>query len=113
MICFFKISIISGTARIYDISELKEIDVSEPCDPSPAPVIAVCLGHEAGITKICWAPNGYRIFTASQDNTVKVWSTDSGECLQTLEGIYFLITHCNFFWIQRFKFNTSFRNLNE
>ena len=41
-------------------------------------------GHHSGIRAI--AVHGGRVFTGSYDNTIKVWSLDSGLCEATLEG---------------------------
>ena len=33
-----------------------------------------------------FSPNGYKIITASSDRTCRLWSVETGECLQVLEG---------------------------
>jgi dynein assembly factor with WDR repeat domains 1 len=43
-------------------------------------------GHEAEISKICFNPQGTKILTASSDKTCKIWSAETGEEIQTLEG---------------------------
>lgn len=43
-------------------------------------------GHTAGLSDITWAPDGARIATSSEDGTVRVWDTTSGEVLLTLSG---------------------------
>jgi WD40 repeat protein/predicted phosphodiesterase len=43
-------------------------------------------GHEGVITRIAWSPDGQTLASGSYDNTVRLWSTDTGELLQTIEG---------------------------
>ena len=46
----------------------------------------VCKGHESSVRSVAWSPDGARIVSGSNDNTAKVWSTETGECLSTLTG---------------------------
>ncbi len=43
-------------------------------------------GHQAGVSNASFSPDGSRIVTASDDNTARVWDSQSGELIQTLEG---------------------------
>ncbi|WP_336470201.1 NACHT domain-containing protein [Haliscomenobacter hydrossis] len=43
-------------------------------------------GHSAEVSSICYSPDGKKILSGSFDKTVKEWSVESGECLQTLHG---------------------------
>ena len=38
------------------------------------------------MTSVSFSPDGTKVASGSQDNTVKLWDVTSGECLQTLEG---------------------------
>ena len=38
------------------------------------------------VTSVSWSPDGTKIVSASTDRTIRVWSIDTGECLQTLKG---------------------------
>ncbi len=35
-------------------------------------------GHSAGVNTIVWSPNGKRIASGSNDNTVQVWDATTG-----------------------------------
>jgi WD40 repeat protein len=43
-------------------------------------------GHSDAMTDVLFSGDGRRVFTASDDRTVKVWDTDSGKELLTLRG---------------------------
>ena len=48
--------------------------------------VRVLRGHEGPITWIIADTNGARLISASQDETVRVWDTETGEQLHILEG---------------------------
>jgi WD40 repeat protein len=43
-------------------------------------------GHRGRIFRLVYSPDGRRLASASEDRTVKVWDTSTGELLRTLEG---------------------------
>ena len=43
-------------------------------------------GHQSPVINASFSPDGSRIVTASDDNTARVWDSQSGELIQTLEG---------------------------
>jgi WD40 repeat protein len=43
-------------------------------------------GHESGVWSVAWRPDGQRLATASSDNTVKVWESQTGRELLTIKG---------------------------
>jgi len=43
-------------------------------------------GHEDTLTRIAWSPHGRIIASASVDNTVRLWDTETGQLLGTLTG---------------------------
>ena len=51
-----------------------------------SPTIHQLIGHTSGVTSAAFSPGGENIVSASWDNTVRVWSAETGELLQTLEG---------------------------
>jgi WD40 repeat protein len=48
--------------------------------------IRTLIGHTALVFYAAWHPDGRRLATASDDQTLKVWNTHTGECLITLQG---------------------------
>lgn len=48
--------------------------------------------HSDIIRSVCYSPDGKKILSGAGDGTVKEWSVETGECLQTLEGHSFCIT---------------------
>ena len=42
--------------------------------------------HADGVTSVAFSADGSKVVSGSQDKTVKIWSVDSGEVLQTLSG---------------------------
>ncbi|MBE2206781.1 MAG: caspase family protein [Saprospiraceae bacterium] len=49
-------------------------------------------GHRAEVWSVCYSPDGKKIVSGSSDKTMKEWSVDSGECLQTFTGHSGIIT---------------------
>ena len=43
-------------------------------------------GHSDYVRSVSFSPDGASIVSGSRDNTVKVWSVESGECVTTFEG---------------------------
>ena len=46
----------------------------------------VLSGHAGSVHALVLSPDGQRLYTGSQDRTVRVWSTADGALLQTLQG---------------------------
>lgn len=44
------------------------------------------VGHSEAVTSCAWSPDGSRIFSGSNDKTLKVWDVVSCDCLHTLLG---------------------------
>jgi WD40 repeat protein len=40
-------------------------------------------GHTTSVTACAWSPDGTRIVSGSDDNSLKVWDAATGECLST------------------------------
>ena len=43
-------------------------------------------GHAGQVTSVAFSADGSKVVSGSGDNTIKIWSTDNGEVLQTLPG---------------------------
>ena len=43
-------------------------------------------GHLLQVLSVAYSPDGTRIISGSEDNTIKIWDANTGECLKTLEG---------------------------
>jgi WD40 repeat protein len=50
--------------------------------------VTVLQGHTQDVKSLLWHPNGTTLFTASYDDTIKVWKEDGDDfyCSQTLKG---------------------------
>lgn len=49
-------------------------------------LIDTLTGHSDSINAVSISPNGKIIVSGSEDNTIKLWDLNTGECLATLEG---------------------------
>ena len=43
-------------------------------------------GHVDGVWSVAFSADGSKVVSGSDDKTVKIWSADNGEVLQTLSG---------------------------
>ena len=43
-------------------------------------------GHADEVSSVAFSADGSKVVSGSDDNTVKIWSADNGEVLQTLSG---------------------------
>ncbi|WP_193854138.1 AAA-like domain-containing protein [cf. Phormidesmis sp. LEGE 11477] len=53
-------------------------------------------GHQSLVRNASFSPDGSRIVTASDDNTARVWDSQSGELIQALEGHQSSVTNASF-----------------
>ena len=42
--------------------------------------------HKGHVLSIAFSPDGQTIASSSEDTTIKIWSLENGECINTLEG---------------------------
>ena len=43
-------------------------------------------GHYDRVSSVAFSADGSKVVSGSADNTVKIWSADNGEVIQTLSG---------------------------
>ena len=55
------------------------VNTTEPC-------LHILQGHTSRVNSAAFNPDGKRIVSASNDNTIRIWDAMTGECLQILEG---------------------------
>jgi WD40 repeat protein len=41
-----------------------------------------------------WSPNGSKVVSCSDDNTLRVWDVSRGECIAILTGHNDAVSHC-------------------
>lgn len=66
--------------------QLWTLDVHEVSLKENRRCIRTLVGHTGLAFYAAWHPDGRWLATASHDQTVKVWDTQTGECLVTLQG---------------------------
>jgi GTPase SAR1 family protein len=53
--------------------------------PPGVKLVRTLRGHAGWIGRIAWSPDGRMLASPSQDKTIRLWDTETGECLRTLE----------------------------
>ena len=54
--------------------------------PPGVKLVRTLRGHTDFIGRIAWSPDGRMLASPSDDNTIRLWDAETGECLRTLEG---------------------------
>ena len=67
--------------------DLLDPQLSSAAQRLPAHLHAhLALGHDGPVASVAWSADGQRLASGGLDNTVKVWDTQSGACVLSLEG---------------------------
>ena len=51
-------------------------------------------GHGHLVYSVCFSPDGRRLASGSNDETVRLWDVETGACVRTLEGHGFVFSVC-------------------
>ena len=43
-------------------------------------------GHSDRVTSVCISPDGLKIVSGSKDNSIKIWNSETGDVIHTLQG---------------------------
>ena len=54
--------------------------------PSLLLLIHVLTSHNFRVRSVAWSPDGKQIASGSDDDTIKIWDSQSGDCQSTLTG---------------------------
>ena len=54
--------------------------------PPGVKLVRTLRGHKGTIGRIAWSPGGRMLASPSEDETIRLWDAETGECLRTLEG---------------------------
>ncbi len=90
-ICFVFISF----ALCPDLKTLGD-EAREPATRTLRPEIAVQMGHSATVTALAVSPDGKTIATGSEDNTVKLWESTTGELRRSLRHLQGTVASVDF-----------------
>ncbi len=80
---------VTGLTRMKDGSTEQERRADDEVRKNLPPgvkLVRTLRGHTDAIGRIAWSPDGSMLATPSQDHTIRLWDTETGECLRTLEG---------------------------
>ena len=71
-----------STAKLW----LVPSELFEPGDAVPGTLVSILSGHTGWVRDLAFNRDGTRVATGSDDNTVRIWDTSTGQALLTLEG---------------------------
>ena len=55
-------------------------------DVSKFTCLKTLYGHSFYVYSVAYSPDGTKIISSSDDETIKIWGANTGQCLKTLEG---------------------------
>ncbi len=62
--------------------------------PAGVKLVRTLRGHTGWIGRISWSPDGRMLASPSEDNTIRVWDAETGQCLRVLKGTRWLGLRC-------------------
>jgi WD40 repeat protein len=71
--------------NLFKREEPKLITLKPAMNDNWSPCLQTLEDHSGGVRSVAFSYDSARLASASNDGTVKIWNTGSGECLQTLE----------------------------
>jgi eukaryotic-like serine/threonine-protein kinase len=71
------------TVKVWDLETGTEL---RTLNWQPTPERRTFLGHKGIVNDVCYSPDGTRMASASADNSVKLWNSETGQILRSLEG---------------------------
>ena len=80
-----------ATAADETTGRIWKTEIEENQKPPDDPFISTLEGHEGipgrlQLTEVEWNPSGTLVATASQDSTVRIWKSETGELVALLDG---------------------------
>ncbi|KAF2197377.1 HET-domain-containing protein [Delitschia confertaspora ATCC 74209] len=72
--------------RLFEEEEPEAITIKPIVEERWSACLQTLEGHSSHVISVAFSHDSARLASASDDSTVKIWDTSSGECLQTLEG---------------------------
>ena len=75
---------------LWNIADLQEFNFEQAL-ASDTPVVSkmsfrALVGHTAAVRSLAFSQDGRRLISGGHDNTVRIWSVESGQTLKTLRG---------------------------
>ena len=80
----------------HDISQAPRIISSHPVWPTAS--VRIMEGHTSGVQNVVFSPDGRKLASASDDNTVRLWDVETGQAIGSALNNHTLPTNPNFFY---------------